>query len=120
MSQKYSPQEALQHYFEELLAEDDQPAIQYAEPDPVQQQKLEKLLQSAQPKIIAVPEPEVTAPVAEIQEWEILAPALETVAAPDLEPEAEEPEPGKLEESHYTVEGLAWAANGRPVWAQKD
>lgn len=136
MSQKYSPQEALQHYFEELLAEDDQPAIQYAEPDPVQQQKLEKLLQSAQPKIIAAPEPEVTAPVAEIQEWEIPAPALETVAAPeavavppepapvvtalDLEPEAEEPEPGKLEESHYTVEGLAWAANGRPVWAQKD
>ena len=51
MSNKYSPQEALQHYFDELLAGEDKPPVRYAEPDLAQhlaqQQKLEKLLQAS-------------------------------------------------------------------------
>src|SRR5690606_41661500 len=119
-SRAQPPHRALQPVAAEHLADQDPPALPYAAPHPVPQQKLEKLPQSAQPKTLAAPEPEVTAPVAEIQEWEIPAPALETVAAPeavavpsepapvvtapDLEPEVEEPEPGKFEESHYTLE----------------
>ncbi|MGM8227469.1 chemotaxis protein CheW [Cellvibrio sp. ARAG 10.3] len=134
MSNKYSPQEALQHYFDELLAGEDKPPVRYAEPDLAQhlaqQQKLEKLLQAARPQTVLasrpVPEPVIAPPVTEIQEWEIASPALESepdsVAIPDVVAEITPSavDPGTPEESHYTVEGLAWAANGRPQWAQKD
>lgn len=131
MSSKYSPQEALQHYFDELLADEDKPQVRYVEPDLAQQQKLEKLLQAAHPQTILVsqlvPEPAIAPPVTEIQEWEIASPAPEPepdgVATSNAVEERSTPsavDPGTQEESHYTVEGLAWAANGRPQWAQKD
>ncbi|HSX83774.1 MAG TPA: chemotaxis protein CheW [Cellvibrio sp.] len=124
MSDKYSPQEALQLYFDDLLAGEDNSVIRYAEPDLVQQQKLEKLLQSAQPQVIVPPEPVPVTPVAEIQEWEIEPSPQEPViaAALDIVPELADPDAssGSPEESHYTVEELTWAENGRPQWAQKD
>ena len=124
MSDKYSPQEALQHYFDDLLAGEENPVTRYADPDLVQQQKLEKLLQSARPQVIAPPEPVPVAPVAEIQEWEIEPSPMEPAisAALDIAPEHTDPDAssGSPEESHYTVEELTWAENGRPQWAQKD
>lgn len=124
MSDKYSPQEALQHYFDDLLAGEDNPVTRYAEPDLTQQQKLEKLLQSARPQVIVPPEPVPIMPVAEIQEWEIESSPPEPVvaAALDIVPELTDPDAssGSPEESHYTVEELTWAENGRPQWAQKD
>ena len=124
MSDKYSPQEALQHYFDDLLAGEENPVTRYADPDLVQQQKLEKLLQSARPQVVAPPEPVPVAPVAEIQEWEIEPSPTEPAisAALDIVPEHTDPDTssGSPEESHYTVEELTWAENGRPQWAQKD
>ncbi|ARU26819.1 chemotaxis protein CheW [Cellvibrio sp. PSBB006] len=124
MSDKYSPQEALQHYFDDLLAGEENPVTRYADPDLVQQQKLEKLLQSARPQVVAPPEPVPIAPVAEIQEWEIEPSPTEPAisAALDIVPEHTDPDvsSGSPEESHYTVEELTWAENGRPQWAQKD
>ena len=124
MSDKYSPQEALQHYFDDLLAGEENPVTRYADPDLVQQQKLEKLLQSARPQVVAPPEPVPVAPVAEIQEWEIEPSPTEPAisAALDIVPEHTDPDAssGSPEESHYTVEELTWAENGRPQWAQKD
>ena len=124
MSDKYSPQEALQHYFDDLLAGEENPVTRYADPDLVQQQKLEKLLQSARPQVVAPPEPVPIAPVAEIQEWEIEPSPTEPAisAALDIVPEHTDPDAssGSPEESHYTVEELTWAENGRPQWAQKD
>ena len=67
MSDKYSPQEALQHYFDDLLAGEENPVTRYADPDLVQQQKLEKLLQSARPHVGPPPSPCPSAPFAEIQ-----------------------------------------------------
>jgi purine-binding chemotaxis protein CheW len=124
MSDKYSPQEALQLYFDDLLAGEDNSVTRYAEPDLVQQQKLEKLLQSAQPQVIVPPEPVPITPVAEIQEWEIESspPEPMVAAALDIVPELTDPDAssGSPKESHYTVEELTWAENGRPQWAQKD
>lgn len=157
MKNSYSPQEALLNYFDELLAEEE-PAIQYAEPDRVQQQKLEKLLQSAQPKVVLTPEsekPVAVTPIAEIQDWEIashtpestnlptsfsdegevsrkattearesrIAASESAIISPELESvrqNVSEPDTGNLDKSSYTVEGLAWAANGRPQWAQNN
>ena len=124
MSDKYSPQEALQHYFDDLLAGEDNPVTRYAEPDLTQQQKLEKLLQSARPQVVVPTEPVPITPVAEIQEWEIeSSPPTPVIAATlDIVPEFTDPDvgTGSPEESHYTVEELTWAENGRPQWAQKD
>lgn len=124
MSDKYSPQEALQHYFDDLLAGEENPVTRYAEPDLVQQQKLEKLLERAQPQVIVLPEPVPITPVAEIQEWEIESSPTQPVisATLDIAPEHTDPDvsSGSPEESHYTVEELTWAENGRPQWAQKD
>ena len=124
MSDKYSPQEALQHYFDDLLAGEENPVTRYADPDLVQQQKLEKLLQSARPQVVVPPELVPVATVAEIQEWEIEPSPAEPVvsAALDIAPEHTDPDAssGSPEESHYTVEELTWAENGRPQWAQKD
>lgn len=127
---KQSPQEALQHYFDELLAGEDAPGPRYAEPDVNQQQKLEKLLQSVRPHIAtstsaATPEPE-------IQEWEIEPLRVESINQPQANTTVEQTSSGdqiqgindqkenQNIESHYTVEGLEWAANGRPQWAQKN
>lgn len=117
MKNNYSPQEALLNYFDELLAEEE-PAIQYAEPDRVQQQKLEKLLQSAQPKVVLTPgseKPVAVTPIAEIQDWEIASHTPESTKQ-----NGSEPGTCNLNKSSYTVEGLAWAANGRPQWAQNN
>jgi purine-binding chemotaxis protein CheW len=120
MSDHPSPHEALQHYFDDLLGDEETVISAYAEPDVAQQQKLEKLLQSARPQVIIaspVIEPPIAEQPVEIQEWEIEAPMVEST--PLVQPEISDDKSNEAE-SHYTVEGLVWAANGLPQWAQKD
>lgn len=104
-------------------------APQFAEPDTEKKEKLQKLLSSAQPKIVVAPivKVEVVAPVAppkarfvidpnEIQEW-----VIET-AAPivEIQPSIEIPAVIETEivSRHFQIPGLEWMPNGLPQWAQ--
>src|SRR5690606_16381005 len=120
MTRHLTPKESLQHYFDELLNGEDrqvaritvaEPApTSYAEPDNTRQQKLARLLQTAQPMLVAVPV--VAAVIEEIQEWEIAAPVAELPAeAPVYSGEDETA-------AAHQMEGLEWLENGRPPWAQ--
>ncbi len=100
---------------------------EFAEPDAVRKEKLQKLLSSAQPKIAVAPIVKV-APVevvaqpqttfvndpSEIQEW-----VIET-AAPivDAQPILETPAVVEAETTSFKVPGLEWMPNGLPQWAQ--
>lgn len=130
MSDFRSPKEALENYFNELLADEEvmpKPLLDYVDPK-IEQQKLEKLLRSVQPKIITAPLP-ITPLVqekVEIQEWHIEpspalspVPAAEPVTELEHKPEALA-ETSAAPESIYTVEGLEWGSNGLPQWAQRD
>ena len=105
-------------------------APQFAEPDSAKKEKLQKLLISAQPKIVLAPIVAVevlAAPVAlpntgfvadfsEIQEW-----AIET-AAPIVEIQPSIATPRVIEAEvvaqRFQMPGLEWLANGLPQWAQ--
>lgn len=134
MSDHPPAKQLLQNYFDELLAGENplsRPAPAYAEPDIEKQQKLEKLLQSARQQVIAAPIPEL--PIAppkivppEIQEWEIETPVALQISQPDATAR-QEPLTARVRETassvevnNYTVEGLEWAENGLPQWAQKN
>ncbi len=102
-------------------------APQYAEPNPIEKEKLQKLLSSTQPKIAVAPIVKV-APVEvvtqlktkflvdpnEIQEWVI------EVAAPIVEaqPVVETPAVVEAEATAFKIPGLEWMPNGLPQWAQ--
>lgn len=121
MTKHLTPKESLQNYFDDLLSGEDRPVsritvaevapTRYAEPDHTRQQKLARLLQTAQPLLVA-PAPVVAAVVEEIQEWEIAAPVVESPA--EVPTYAEEDETTAA----HQMEGLEWLENGRPPWAQ--
>lgn len=133
MTKHLTPAESLQIYFDELLNGEDQPVsamrpmaattfaelapVAYAEPEKARQQKLERLLQTAQPALIAAPvQPVMTE---EIQEWEIVSPAADIIVEETLF--LEEKQTGIEEnqtEAAQQMAGLEWLENGRPVWAQ--
>lgn len=148
MSKTYSPQEALQHYFEELLDGEESlvtPTPEYAqavhvqaayaepvyiepayvEPDAEQKRKLEKLLQSAQAQMVVTPLAdlkitEVSIPL-EVKKQEAVEIQEWEIESP-AETAAIKPtvKTSDLLKNNYTFEGLEWGANGLPQWAQKD
>ncbi len=99
---------------------------EFAEPDVAAKAKLQKLLSSAQPKIVVAPivKVEVVAPpkttfVAdphEVQEW-----VIET-AAPIVETHHSIETPAVIEAEvvtqHFQIPSLEWMPNGLPQWAQ--
>ena len=111
---------------------------QFAEPDAEKKEKLQKLLSSAQPKIVVAPivniqavnvqtvkvetvKLEVAAPkttfvadATEIQEWviETAAPVAEMHSAVETTIETE------IATQHFQMPGLQWLPNGLPPWAQ--
>lgn len=101
------------------------PEPHFADPELEQQrlqkEKLQKLLQSAQPKIAVAPVAKVEAPAVkpfipdpnEIQDWtiEVAAPVVEVVEAP---PSLEE----DTASQGFQLPGLEWLPNGLPQWAQ--
>jgi purine-binding chemotaxis protein CheW len=141
MSERSTPKETLQHYFDELLSGEEllsksqvstaaASSPQYADPDTERQQKLSRLLQTAQPQLL-VAEQVVSAVVAEeIQEWDLEPVALQVTSelpTVDLpEPEFSAADGDTLEDElpdlelapGYQMDGLEWLENGRPVWAQ--
>lgn len=131
MTDPLSPQESLQHYFDDLLQGEESglagaptplvapsstplaaplPTLKmrsdYADGERERQEKLQRLLRSAQPELVSTP-PE------EIQEWDITPTAAPAELA--LESAAEEVAESPL---HEELEGLEWLPNGRPSWAQ--
>jgi len=100
----------------------------YAEPDAIKKEQLQKLLHSAQPKIVVAPvvkvaiaPPVIAAPKAtfvadpnEIQEWviETAEPVVETQLAVEAITTTEN------FTQHYQIPGLEWMPNGLPQWAQ--
>lgn len=125
MTDPLSPQESLQHYFDDLLQGEEsglagaptpltaplptpKTRSDYADIDGERerQEKLQRLLRSAQPELVSTP-PE------EIQEWDITPTAAPAELA--LESAAEEVAESPL---HEELEGLEWLPNGRPSWAQ--
>ncbi len=131
MTDPLSPQESLQHYFDDLLQGEESglagastplvapsptplaaplptPKMRsgYADGERERQEKLQRLLRSAQPELVSTP-PE------EIQEWDITPTAAPAELA--LESAAEEVAESPL---HEELEGLEWLPNGRPSWAQ--
>ncbi len=105
----------------------------FADPSPDQKQKLQKLLQSVQPKIDALPTVKVevvSAPTVianfqtdpnEIQEWAVepiaLAVAEDIVALKNIVPGENIVALQDLEQT-YQMPGLEWLPNGLPQWAQ--
>jgi purine-binding chemotaxis protein CheW len=145
-----NPIESLQDYFDELLLPQEpelpvqspvisrsvaphgatvtKPATKtrprYAEPEPDQKEKLQKLLSSARANIQVAPVVKVeVAPVetktkfvadpTEIQEW-VIETAAPIVAAPAAEVSAVT----TSETQTFQMPGMEWLPNGRPQWAQ--
>lgn len=131
MTDPLSPQESLQHYFDDLLQGEESglagastplvapsstplaaplPTLKmrsdYADGERERQEKLQRLLRSAQPELVSTP-------AEEIQEWDITPTAAPAELA--LESAAEEVAESPL---HEELEGLEWLPNGRPSWAQ--
>lgn len=93
----------------------------YAEPEPIQsieqKLKLERLLQSARPQLLAEAKSEFINNPEEIQDWVIESPIteiapLETIVEAIADPELVAPAP------QFQIDGLEWLENGRPQWAQ--
>lgn len=145
MTERSTPNETLQNYFDELLSGEDRvlgapasslaaPAAQFADPQLDRKQKLTRLLQTAQPQLL-VAAPVVSRPlvdlaplvveaapavVDEIQEWD-LEPAVEPVAplVEALDSSLVEEQPPELIDSPaFQMDDLEWLENGRPAWAQ--
>ena len=131
MTDPLSPQESLQHYFDDLLQGEESglagastplvapsptplaaplptPKMRsgYADGERERQEKLQRLLRSAQPELVSTP-------AEEIQEWDITPTAVPAELA--LESATEEVAESPL---HEELEGLEWLPNGRPSWAQ--
>lgn len=102
------------------------PAQRYAEPEPEQKEKLQKLLSSARANIQVAPVVKVeVAPVdtktkfvtdpQEIQEW-VIETAAPIVAAPVAEVSAVATDEALAQV--FQMPGAEWLPNGRPQWAQ--
>jgi purine-binding chemotaxis protein CheW len=122
MSDKTSPAETLQHYFDDLLSGEDllvpmasvasRAVVQFDE-QTERQEKLERLLRSATPQLVTPSKPKII--VEEIQDWAVEPTVLMEVAAADT---AEAPAVIEDAEPLPQIEGLTWLENGRPPWAQ--
>lgn len=136
MSKRISPEEALTHYFDELLTEElvvdelllqtevfsepaDALAAQLADAELERQQRLEKLLLSA--KVPLVAEPKVVAEVVEeIQSWPIESSVVE--ASPIIDSAVStcaDTQVAVEQKVAHVVDAHAWLENGRPSWAQE-
>lgn len=125
---------------EQILKSAAKPIAVFAEPEQAQtleqKLKLEKLLQSARPQLLAeaplftqVTTEKTTqffADPQEIQEWVIETPVAEVVIpnaiveVPVLDGQLEEQlrHEAAHQVAHFQIEGLEWLENGRPQWAQ--
>lgn len=102
------------------------PAQEFAEPDPEQKARLQKLLSSAQPNIAVAPivkvdviAPPKTAFVAdpnEIQEWiiETAVPIVDSFSVVETTAVIE----SDVDVQSFQIPGLEWMPNGLPQWAQ--
>jgi purine-binding chemotaxis protein CheW len=150
MKRSRTTQEVLIDYFDELLTEESAaivPEAEFQDPALEQQQKLEKLLLGMHNHLTIAAAPVAVKPV-EIQEWEIDVPvATPDLPVLQKEPAAEllvSAPPADLKPTEVkqvvnlapavdadlaveqqaviesALEGLHWAENGLPQWAQKD
>lgn len=129
MNYRLSPDLALQHYFDELLSEENsapqpeevRPATTFAEPEPVdqsalpqdQQQKLQELLQTVALAAAPVVEPAATPVVPAVAPPPVVSP--EVIETPVTAPE---PTVATVADADLQVAG-EWHENGRPYWAQQ-
>lgn len=145
MTERSTPKETLQNYFDELLSGEERvlgasasspaaSAVLFADPQLERKQKLTRLLQTAQPQLL-IAAPLVAPPIVEVAPLvvEVAAPVTDEIQEWDLEPAAEqvaplleEPDSSQVEEalsefsesSAFLMDDLEWLENGRPAWAQ--